>query len=224
MSVPLNIDVVSDFVCPWCFVGKRQLLGALTQLGQRRPEVATATRWLPYFLNPDTPAGGEPYRPFLERKFGGGAQVDALQDELRAAGKLAGVPFAFEKIALRPNTLDAHRLIYRAQAPGSGVDAAMLSELLFAAHFCEGRDIGDADTLLALALAAGDREEEARAFLSGGEGTREVLEIAEQVTRIGIRGVPFFIFGRRIAVSGAQAPETLLAAMLEALAEGEGAS
>jgi predicted DsbA family dithiol-disulfide isomerase len=217
---PLNVDVVSDFVCPWCFVGKRQLLTALRRFGERNPGVPTATRWLPFFLNPDTPAGGEPYRPFLERKFGGKAQVDALQDELREAGKAVGVRFAFEAITLRPNTLDAHRLIWCAQQPASGIDASLLSERLFSAHFCEGKDIGAGEVLVRLAVNAGDREDAARSFLASGDGTQAVLEIAAQIQALGIGGVPLFIFDRQLAVSGARTADVLVEAMEQALVAG----
>lgn len=218
----LNIDVVSDFVCPWCFVGKRHLVNALRQFGERNPGVATATRWLPFFLNPDTPPEGEPYRPFLERKFGGADAVDALQADLVTAGKGVGINFAFERIELRANTLDAHRLIYRAQQPDSGIDASLLSERLFSAHFCEGKHIGSSDVLLRLAVNAGDREAEARRFLESGEGTREVVDIAAQIQQLGIGGVPFFIFNRQVAISGAQRDGALLEAMEKAIVESGG--
>jgi predicted DsbA family dithiol-disulfide isomerase len=215
----LNIDVVSDFVCPWCFVGKRNLVSALRLFGERNPGVTTATRWLPFFLNPDTPPEGEPYRPFLEKKFGGKAEVDTLQETLRQRGRESGIHFAFEKIELRPNTLDAHRLIYRAQHPASGVDASLLSERLFSAHFCEGKDIGATEVLVRLAVNAGDREDAARRFIESSEGTREVLDMAGQIQQLGIGGVPFFIFNRAVAMSGAQRDAVLVEAMEKALAE-----
>lgn len=218
-SAVLNIDVVSDFVCPWCFVGKRNLVNALRLFGERYPTVQTGTRWLPFFLNPDTPAEGEPYRPFLEKKFGGKEQVDTLQDTLRQRGKESGIHFAFEKIELRPNTLDAHRLIYRAQHPQSGVDASLLSERLFSAHFCEGKDIGSPDVLVRLAVNAGDREAEARAFIESGDGTQPVLDMAAQIQQLGVGGVPFFIFNRAVAISGAQRDAVLVQAMERAVAE-----
>lgn len=126
MNRALRIDVVSDVVCPWCFIGKRHLDVALAGWRQDHPEVPVAITWQPYFLNPDTPEHGEPYRPFLERKFGGAQAVDELQARVAAAGKRAGVDFAFEKIALRANTLRAHRLLHFAQvlaanaSPGEG--------------------------------------------------------------------------------------------------------
>lgn len=121
MNGPLRIDVVSDVVCPWCFIGKRHLDVALAGWRQNHPEVPVAITWQPYFLNPDTPEHGEPYRPFLERKFGGALAVDELQARVAAAGRRAGVEFAFDKIALRANTLRAHRLLHHAQALAAGV-------------------------------------------------------------------------------------------------------
>jgi predicted DsbA family dithiol-disulfide isomerase len=105
MSAPITIDIVSDVVCPWCFIGKRHLDAALAQFGQ-----PVTLRWLPFFLNPDTPPEGEPYRPFLEKKFGGPEALAGIWGRVREAGHKTGIAFEFEKIILRANTLAAHRL------------------------------------------------------------------------------------------------------------------
>ena len=137
----LVIDVVSDVVCPWCFIGKRRLEAALRELKDARPDVVPRLRWLPFFLNPDTPEAGEPYRPFLERKFGGPEKLAQIWAQISEAGRSAGIDFAFERIGTRANTLKAHRLIHRAQARG---DADALVERLFAAQFLHGENVGAA--------------------------------------------------------------------------------
>jgi predicted DsbA family dithiol-disulfide isomerase len=137
----LTIDVVSDVVCPWCFIGKRRLEAALRELKNERPDVAPRIRWLPFFLNPDTLEAGEPYRPFLERKFGGPEKLAQIWTQISEAGRTAGIDFAFERIETRANTLKAHRLIHRAQARG---EADALVERLFAAQFLHGENVGDA--------------------------------------------------------------------------------
>jgi predicted DsbA family dithiol-disulfide isomerase len=154
----LTIDVVSDVVCPWCFIGKRPSRPARWNCGARSSRIArVAVHWRPFFLNPDSPEAGEPYRPFLERKFGGPKQVEELWQRVSEAGRQAGIAFAFEKIELRANTLHAHRLIHHAQtvmsaarpetvslADGAGGTAiGDLVEALFAAQFLAGRHVGD---------------------------------------------------------------------------------
>lgn len=213
----LVVDVVSDFVCPWCFLGRTRLKAALDGLRAERPGLAVQVNWLPYFLNPATPASGEPYRPFLEAKFGGSSAVDRLFADVREA---AGdeLSFDFERIALRPNTLRAHRLCYRAQATGfrsERVDA--LVEAIFVAYFQQGRDIGDLETLADIAAACGDKREAVVEYLSGPGDEQAVRKMASQVQKQGVSGVPFFIIDRRIAVSGAQTPTALGAALRQVL-------
>ncbi|ANQ85446.1 hypothetical protein dqs_2415 [Azoarcus olearius] len=213
----LNIDLVSDFVCPWCFIGKTRLERALADLRAARPEVETHINWLPFFLNPDTPAEGEPYRAFLEAKFGGPAAVDAVWAKVAEAGA-PDVSFAFDRIRTRPNTLPAHRLIYRAQASGAAADkVARLANDLFVAHFQQGRDIGDIDTLVELASPDGGKADAFRNYLKSDADADTVRRMAGQVQQQGISAVPFFIFNRKIAVSGAQSAGALGAAMLQAL-------
>ncbi len=210
----LRIDIVSDVVCPWCFIGKRRIEAALAQLRAVRPEIVPHIHWLPYFLNPDTPAEGEPYRPFLERKFGGPEKLAQIQAHIAEAGRTAGIDFAFERIELRANTLRAHCLIHRVQKTG---DADALVERLFAAHFLQGRNIGDNEVLARIAGQCGQDEAATLAYLRSGEDAAEVREQAERGQRMGITGVPFFIFNGRYGVGGAQPPEVLLDAMRQSL-------
>ena len=206
-----TIDIVSDVVCPWCFIGKRQLDAALAQ-GQQPVSI----RWLPFFLNPDTPAAGEPYRPFLEQKFGGAAAVEKLWARVGQAGANAGIAFAFEKIVLRANTLAAHRLIHRFQQRGG--DTQALVEGIFSAGFRDGRFIGDPAVLADLAAQCGAGREQTLAYLHSDEDAAEVLSQAARIRQRGIDGVPFFIFNGKLALSGAQPPEVLLDALREAQA------
>lgn len=206
-SQRLVIDIFSDVVCPWCYIGKHHLEAALQKFSSEQPQATISVRWLPYFLNPDTAPEGEPYRPFLEKKFGGSARVDAMWERLVEAGRNTGLELAFEKIKLRANTLNAHRLIHRFQQRG---DANGLVERLFAAHFQRGEHIGDPMVLAQIAAECGDDPAAVQAYLASSEDTSEVLAQAEQAQQAGIGGVPFFIFNGRLATSGAQPPQEIL--------------
>jgi predicted DsbA family dithiol-disulfide isomerase len=210
----LQIDIVSDVVCPWCFIGKRRLEAALRELKNERPEVAPRIRWLPFFLNPDTPEAGEPYRPFLERKFGGPEKLAQIWAQISEAGRAVGIDFAFERIESRANTLKAHRLIHRAQARG---DADALVERLFAAQFLRGENVGDAAVLARLAAECSDDEAATLTYLASGEEADAVRAQFERAQQMGITGVPFFILAGRYGVGGAQPPEQMLGALRQAL-------
>ncbi|MDP2826927.1 MAG: DsbA family oxidoreductase [Sulfuritalea sp.] len=213
----LSIDVVSDVVCPWCFIGKRHLDRALELWLAEQPDCEVAVRWRPFFLNPDTPEAGEPYRPFLEKKFGGPQQLAEIWQRITEAGRTAGIEFAFEKIELRANTLNAHRLIHYAQKTGrDGAAVNKLVEALFVAQFIAGRYIGDRTVLAAVAGECGMDREAVQRYLDTAEDADVVRAAAAEMQRMGIGGVPFFIFNQRLAASGAQPPEALLKAMREA--------
>lgn len=207
----LAIDIVSDVVCPWCYIGKHRLEAALERLRGERPDIVPRIRWLPYFLNPDTPVEGEPYRPFLEKKFGGPEKLAQIQAHVAEAGRTAGIDFAFERIEIRANTLRAHRLIHLAQKEG---DANALVERLFAAHFLNGENIGDVDVLARIASEAGL---DASAYLRSEEDAEAVRDQAERGQRMGITGVPFFILAGRFGVGGAQPPEVMLDTLRQSL-------
>jgi predicted DsbA family dithiol-disulfide isomerase len=210
-----TIDIVSDVVCPWCYIGKRRLEAALLLRDEAMPQV----RWHPFQLNPDLPSGGVDRRAYLEEKFGGPERAREIYARVEAAGREAGIAFHFERIARQPNTLDAHRLIAWAQsAPVGNVDR--LVERLFRAYFEEGIDIGDVEELVRLAGDAGYETAAARAHLASAAGRAEVAAADERIRSMGIGGVPFFIFNQRIAVSGAQPPEVLR----DALSQSESAA
>jgi predicted DsbA family dithiol-disulfide isomerase len=213
----LTIDVVSDVVCPWCYIGKRRLEAALARLREAEPDLSVTVRWHPFELNPDLPAAGADRREYLEAKFGGPERAQQVYARVRAAGDTVGIPFAFDAIERQPNTLEAHRLIAWAQSRPEG-DAGELVEKLFRAYFLEGRYVGDREELARIATEAGFDPDDARAFLAS-EALREDVAGAEQRARqMGISGVPFFIFDGKTAVSGAHEPETLLDAIARARA------
>ncbi|MBL0291020.1 MAG: DsbA family oxidoreductase [Betaproteobacteria bacterium] len=210
-----TIDVVSDVVCPWCYIGKRRLAAALARLARRHGDVDFQVSWHPFQLNPDLPAGGVDRRQYLEDKFGGPERAAAIYARVREAGTGVGIPFAFERIERQPNTLDAHRLVSWAQRQGP---ADALIEALFRACFLDGRYLGDRATLATIAGEAGFDAESARAMLAGDEGIENVRALDARVRELGVTGVPFFIFDNRVAVAGAQEPEALIEAIEEALA------
>lgn len=217
-AVPaMTIDVVSDVVCPWCWIGKRRLEVAL----QRRGEPAPLVRWHPFQLNPDIPHEGVDRRSYLEAKFGGAERARAIYERVEAAGHEAGIAFNFARIARQPNTVDAHRLIAWGQAgdPG-GADA--LVERLFAAYFTEGADLGDVEALARVAGEAGYDAAAAREHLASGSGREAVAAADARMKTLGVSGVPFFIFNQRLAVSGAQPPDILADAMDQAAASSVG--
>jgi predicted DsbA family dithiol-disulfide isomerase len=218
----LSIDIVSDVVCPWCYIGKRRLEAALAMFAARAPDIAPALRWHPFELNPDLPPEGIPRRRYIETKFGAG-RSSAIHDGVRRAGEGAGLALDLDRIARQPNTRDAHRLIAWASAQSPAV-ADRLVEALFRAFFVEGRFIGDREVLAALAADAGLDAGEARAFLQSGAGRAEVAAAEDEARALGVNGVPFFIFDGRLAVSGAQAPDLLVQALAEAARAGEPAA
>ena len=206
----LTVDIVSDFVCPWCFIGTRRLAAALAEVRRDRPDFACQKRWRPFFLNPDTPPAGEPYLPFLERKFGGRAAVEGIFERVRQAGQASGVTLAFENIPLRVNTLQAHRLLHWAQRNG---DAEALVERLFVGNFHRGENLGDTAVLRRIAEECGYPGAEVAAYLAADVDRQTVLDREQEVHAMGINMVPTFIVGGREVIVGAEDPSILAAAM-----------
>lgn len=213
----LKIDIVSDLVCPWCFIGKRRLETAVAMISQEFPDFSYETRWRPFFLNPDTPPEGEPYLPFLEQKFGGRAPVEALFERVRQAGRIYGLDFAFEKIRLRANTLQAHRLLYWAQQSGN---ADTLVERLFVAQFQRGEPVGDLAMLAIIAAECGYSASEVATYLHSDQDTGTVREEARRIRALGMRSVPTFILNDDRLIVGAEDPAVLAAAIREWLVVG----
>jgi predicted DsbA family dithiol-disulfide isomerase len=211
--MPLAIDIISDVVCPWCFIGKRRLESALKLYRERDPDAAEPKiTWHPFQLNPDMPAEGIERDEYVKRKFGAD-RAGQVYGRITAVGKEVGIPFDFTKVTRQPNTLAAHSLI--ALAIDAGKQDAVV-EAFFRAFFLEGKDLTSAETLAEIAVGAGLDEGDAKVFLGSANARAHIEAEDKQAREIGAEGVPFFIFNRRLAVSGAQAPEVLLEAMLEA--------
>ncbi len=210
--MPLNVDVVSDVVCPWCFIGKRRLEGALALYAQAHPGApAPQVTWRPFQLNPDMPDEGMPRAEYARRKFGD--RGGAVNERVSGVGREVGIPFAFDRIVRQPNTLAAHGLIELAHAHGAQ-DA--LVEALFRAFFLDGVDLTARASLVALAAGAGLDRAAVEARLDD-RNARELVAAEERRAReLGIEGVPFFIFNGRVAVSGAHPAQSLLEAMRQA--------
>ncbi|MBX3301442.1 MAG: DsbA family oxidoreductase [Nitrospira sp.] len=200
----LKIEVYSDVVCPWCYVGKRRLERALQQLGS---SVKTDIQWRPFQLNPTMPQNGMDRTVYLETKFGSLAAFKEMEERLLEAGRAEQIPFSFDKIARTPNTFLAHRLIWYAGRQGKQ-DAVV--EELFRAYFVEGNDIGNAQTLAKEAKQAGLEPKEVELFLASETGIAEVKREEAGGHQMGIRGVPYFVLNDMYAISGAQRPEAFL--------------
>jgi predicted DsbA family dithiol-disulfide isomerase len=209
MSPPLIIDVVSDVVCPWCYLGKKRLQAAL----KREPDAKV--RWRPFQLDPTIPAEGLDRQAYMRAKFRDEARLAEIHERLKAMGAEAGVDFHFEAIRRAPNTLDAHRAIRFATQAGA---ADALVERLFSDYFEKGRDIGDRAVLAEAGRDCGLGEIGER--LAVGEGAEEVRAEIDEARRLGVEGVPFFIFAGKFAVSGAQSEEVFTQALAQARAIG----
>jgi predicted DsbA family dithiol-disulfide isomerase len=210
MAMPVRIDIVSDVICPWCFIGKRRLEKAL---GQLNGEIDPRITWLPFQLNPDMPREGIPRAQYREQKFGSLERSRALDARVSAEARGEGLEFAFERMQRTPNTFAAHQLIDLAQETGAG---NAVVEGLFRAYFLEARDIGDRAVLLEVATGAGLKTADVEARWADAEHARRVATSEEEMRNLGISGVPTFIINRKYDVSGAQPPETIVQAIRQA--------
>ena len=211
----MTIDVVSDAVCPWCFVGKRRLEAALAESAGADVSV----QWRPFQLDPTIPAEGLDREAYMRAKFRDDARLAEVHQRLKALGAEVGISFDFAAIKRSPNTLDAHRLIR--WAGEAGVQDAVV-ERLFSAYFERGEDIGDRDALVRIAQESGMSGEDVKRRLADEADAAEVKAEIERVQQLGVSGVPFFIFANKLAVSGAQSAEVLARAMKEAAKTGGG--
>lgn len=212
---PLTIEVVSDVVCPWCFIGLRRLERAIEIVRAEQPDFQYVLRWWPFFLNPDTPPEGEPYLPFLAQKFGGRERVEEIWQRIREIGASLGIDYHFEKIQLRANTLPAHRLIHWAQQQG---DATALVERLFKGQFQSGQNVGDRAVLAELAAACGYERSEVIEYLDSDRGAALVRDMEQEARTWGVTAVPTFIFARQSGIQGAEDPRVLADAIKQAIA------
>ncbi len=209
---PLPIDVVSDVVCPWCFIGKRRLEKALALT----PEIPVEVRWHPYFLNPWVPREGISREQYLTTKFGSVDRYKGMAQRVAAAAAEEGLTYALDKIARQPNTLDCHRLILWA---GNTGDPGRMKQRLMELYFSEGADLSDPEVLVGAAIDCGMDGDLVRRLLASDADVERVTREAEQAKEAGIDGVPCFILGGLLAVSGAQAPDYLAGAIRRAAAE-----
>ena len=220
MTHTLTIDIVSDVVCPWCYIGKRKLEAALaSHEAAGLPPIQI--RWHPFQLNPDMPEEGVPRKQYLEDKFGGPARAAEIYARVGAAGKAVGLNLNFEGIKQQANTLLAHALIaYAQQSPNNDALNTLgndVKERIMKAYFVDGQFIGSLDVLVDIASAAGMDAAAVRTYLSNPAERDAVAQADAQARQMGVSGVPFFIFNQKVAVSGAQEPAALLAAMQQAL-------
>ena len=205
----LTIDVISDVICPWCYIGKRRLEKAVAAFGREQVRV----RWHPFQLNPRMPKGGMNRQEYRTAKFGSWERSLALDAQVAEAGRGEGIPFAFNRIMRTPNTVDAHRLIGLAEP--EGVQDAVV-EAVFRAYFVEGRDISQTTVLLDVVAGAGLDRGRAEALWSGDEGLAAIRVADEHAPRSGVQGVPFFLINNTIALSGAREPSAFLDAFEQA--------
>jgi predicted DsbA family dithiol-disulfide isomerase len=216
MSEPLRVDVVFDFVCPWCYIGKRRLEAALKVWKAEHPgDPAPVVRWLPFQLNPDIPAGGISRREHMERKHGTAGPSPEKQEHVAALGKRLGLAFELDRITVQPNTLDAHRLSGCAQRHGWQDE---MVEALFRAYFMQGISLNDHEALTDLAANVGFEWSQVTAYLASATDVQAVERLELEARTAGIDIVPFFVFNGRVTVSGAHEVKVLLEAMDQATA------
>ena len=206
-----TVDIVSDVICPWCYIGKWRLEVAIGALeGQHEVKV----HWHPYQLNPTMPKEGISRKEYRVKKFGSWERSLELDTKVIAVGHAEGIHFSFDKIGRTPNTLDAHRLIWLANQHGC---QDTVVEALFRAYFTEGRDISNRQALIDIASEAGLRRQVAESMLGSDDGMDVVSNARELSQRHLVTGVPFFIINNAITLSGAQEPETFLDAFRQAV-------
>lgn len=213
MTKTVAIEMVSDLVCPWCWLGLRRLKAATDLV----PEVETEIWFRPYQLDPTVPEGGMDYRAYMRAKFGSdaheGSEHDAsksrwklMREALEEYGAAEGIPFDFDNILIRPNTMNAHRLVHWAQGQGLGVQA---KEAIFRAYFADHRDIGDKVVLAGIGAEIGLDRKIVADLLESDADRDTVAREADLFMQMGVRGVPCFIGNRAIAVQGAETPEKI---------------
>lgn len=196
----MKVVIVSDTICPWCYVGKRRFERALAERSEIVPEI----EWRPFQLNPKMPAAGLDRKTYMRAKFGTDERAEEIYQAIQEAGDAEKIPFAFDAITRVPNTIASHRLIGWSLQFGRQDNVV---EGLFRCYFENGDDIGNVDVLAGIAAEAGLDETNAVAYLASEEGVEQTIAETQEAHRLGISGVPCFIFDGKYAVSGAQGPE-----------------
>ncbi|MBO6756643.1 MAG: DsbA family oxidoreductase [Roseibium sp.] len=205
----ITVDVISDVMCPWCYIGKRRLEAALAAV----PDLKVEVRWHPFQLDATLPKAGKDRQQYLSDKFGGMERASAFYQQIEAAGEEEGIPFAFDKITLSPNTLDSHRLILWSRADDLQDEVV---ERLFKAYFVDGEDLTRPETLVAIAEDAGMQSDLVEQLLETDSDLDKTEKQIGQAQEMGVTGVPCFIIDGRFAVAGAEKAETLAAALRHA--------
>src|ERR1700733_660228 len=205
-SGSVHVDVVSDVVCPWCYVGKRRLEEAIALV----PDISVEVNWRPYFLNPWIPREGIDRQTYLETKFGSAERYAVIAERVASAAAMEGLVYAFDKISRQPNTLDCHRLILWSR---SATDPGRMKQRLMDLYFSEGADLSDPKTLIQAAIDCGMDGNLVRRLLASDADVDRVEGEANSAKEAGIDGVPCFIFGGSVIVTGAQSPEYLASAI-----------
>jgi predicted DsbA family dithiol-disulfide isomerase len=216
MPNPVRIDVVSDVVCPWCFIGKKRLEKALAMT----PGIPVEVHFRPYYLNDWIPLEGMAREEYLTTKFGSPEKYKGIAQRVTMAAAGEGLVYASDKISRQPNTRDAHRLIRWADAVGKG---PQMKQRLMDLYFTEGADLSDAEVLVQAAADVGLDPAQVRADLASDKDVADIAQEVQMAKDAGIEGVPMFIFGGKFAVSGAQSPEYLAQAISRAAEESEAA-
>ena len=212
----LNIDIISDVVCPWCYIGKRQIEAALALYAQQHPGAdRPRVSWRPFQLNPDLPAEGMSRQDYVVQKFGAARSKD-IYERVAGVGAQYGIAFAFDRIARQPNTVAAHSLISLAGTEAADGLQDRVKEGLLRAYFIDGIDLTQPANLVEIAVAAGLDRAKAEQCLADPQSRQAVAQEDQRARAIGVQGVPFFIFNGKLAVSGAQGPDALLDAMRQA--------
>ena len=208
----VHIDVVSDVVCPWCYIGKHRLERALAL----NPAMPVEVEYQPYFLNPWIPRDGIDRKTYLETKFGSVARYTSIAERVGAAAAAEGLVYAADKISRQPNTLDCHRLMLWAR---NGGDPARVKQRLMELYFAEGADLSDREVLIAAAKDCGMDGDLVRRRLAGDDDVERITSAGNSAKDAGIDGVPTFIFDFSLVVTGAQPPEYLISVIVHAAAE-----
>lgn len=209
----IRIDVVSDVVCPWCYIGKRRLENALSRLPQ---DIEVDINFLPFELNPELPKGGSDHKQYLSNKFGSHERYEQLTSHVVNVASEEGLKFDFGKQSVMPNTLDSHRLILFAKKAGKQIE---LKEALMKAYFEDGVDLSKHENLVSIAVANGLDRNEVQSFLATDEGAKEIKEMEQLNLQRGISGVPFYIINNKYGVSGAQPSDAFLEMLTEIASE-----
>jgi predicted DsbA family dithiol-disulfide isomerase len=218
MEFVLNIDIISDVVCPWCYIGKRQIEAALDLYAQQNPGAdKPSVTWRPFQLNPQLPVEGMSRKDYVVQKFGA-ARAKDVYARVAGVGAEYGIAFAFDRIVRQPNTVAAHSLIALAGTMGTPADGLQdrVKEAFLHAYFLDGIDLTKAENLVEIAAAAGLDRARAEQCLADPQSRQAVEQEDQRARAIGVEGVPFFIFNGKLAVSGAQGPQALLDAMRQA--------